>query len=77
MVNKSELQLKDVIDINQGKKLGFIADVDIDPVKGQIQAIMVPSSPSRLLAFFSRKQDIIIKWSDIKKIGEDVILVDV
>ncbi len=77
MVKKSELMLKDVIDINQGKKLGFIDDVDIDLENGRINAIIIPAHPNKILSFFSKKNDLIIRWEDIQKIGEDVILVNV
>ena len=77
MVKKSELQLKDVIDGNRGKKLGYIDDVEINTDKGNIKAIIVPPAQYKILSFFTKRQDFIIEWKDIQKIGEDVILVNV
>jgi crossover junction endodeoxyribonuclease RuvC len=73
---KSQLRLKDVIDINKGKKVGYIEDVDIDLDSGNIKAIIIPSTDNVFLRLFSKKEDIVIKWNEINKIGEDVILVD-
>ncbi|MFW5995712.1 MAG: YlmC/YmxH family sporulation protein [Halanaerobiaceae bacterium] len=75
-MKESEIMLKDVIDINTGRKLGYIDDVELDPDKGRIRAIIIPSSHYKLLRLFSREQDVVIRWDDIKTIGEDVILVD-
>ncbi|MEJ6950926.1 YlmC/YmxH family sporulation protein [Natronospora cellulosivora (SeqCode)] len=76
MLKNSELRMKDVIDIDRGKKLGFIDDVDIELNNGQIKAFIVPAHQNKLFSFFSKKNDIIISWKEIKKIGEDVILVE-
>ncbi|MFW6390020.1 MAG: YlmC/YmxH family sporulation protein [Halanaerobiales bacterium] len=76
-MKNSELKLKDVIDINRGKKLGFIDDIDFEAENGRIKAFVVPTYKNKLFNFFSRKQDIIIGWEDIIKIGEDVILVEI
>ncbi|ACL69674.1 YlmC/YmxH family sporulation protein [Halothermothrix orenii] len=76
MVKKSELSLKDVVDISRGKKLGYIEDVEIDLDKGKIKAFVVPAHPSKVMRFFTKKSDLVINWEDIKKIGEDVILVN-
>lgn len=75
MVKKSEMMMKDVIDINRGKKLGYIDDVDINLAQGKVNAVIIPSNQNIIYRFFSKRQDIIIDWDDIEKIGEDVILV--
>ncbi len=75
-MKKSELRLKDVVDINRGKKLGYIDDVDIDIKAGKIKAVILPSYDNFLIRLFSRKKDTVIEWNDIKIIGEDVVLVD-
>lgn len=76
VVQKSEMMLKDVIDVNRGKKLGFIDDVDIDTKKGTITAVIIPGHSNKIMSFFSKRNDVIINWNDIQKIGEDVILVN-
>ena len=76
MLKNSELKLKDVIDIKRGKKLGYIDDIDIEVENGLVKAFVVPAHQNRLFNFFLKKNDQIIHWSEIRKIGEDVILVE-
>lgn len=74
MIKISELQAKDVVNIQDGQKLGQIHDVEIDLKMGQIKAIVVPAE-SRLFGLFSGGREWIIPWRQIVKIGTDVILV--
>ena len=75
-MKKSELRMKEVININNGKKLGYIDDVEIDIKAGQVTAVILPGDENFLLRFFSKKKDIVVSWQEIKVIGEDVVLVD-
>lgn len=76
-MNKSaDFRNKEVINVTDGKRLGFVSDVDINFEKGTIDAIIVPG-PSGILNFFSGgMNDYIIPWNHIKTVGEDIILVD-
>lgn len=74
MVKISEFQLKDVINIADGKKLGNVTDIDINLKTGRIEAIIIEGS-GRFFNFLGRDNEIIISWKNILKIGEDVILV--
>ena len=70
----SEIQSKDVISIIDGKKIGNIIDINIEEATGNIINLVV--EPSHFfLNVFATKQELEIHWSDIEKIGEDVILV--
>ena len=75
MITSSELKKREVINIQDGKRLGFVQDFDIDLYHGEVRALVVPG-PNKLLGFFGKDKDYIIKWEDIVKIGSDVILVD-
>ena len=68
----SDLQSKDIINISDGKKIGSIIDVNISS-DGVMLSLVVDSGK-----FFSRfsHNEVEIKWSQVKKIGDDVILVD-
>ena len=44
---------------------------------GKITAIIVPGGSNKIANFFSSVNDIVIKWEDIKCIGEDLILVEI
>lgn len=67
---------KEVINITDGKRLGFVQDVNADLETGMITSIIVPGS-SKLISFFSSSNDIIIPWQNIKCIGDDIILVEI
>jgi len=69
----SDLQNKDIVDIRDGKIIGNIIDVTIDN-DGSMISLVVQKSKFNI-NFFSNKNEE-IKWNQIKKIGEDVILVD-
>jgi len=66
---------KEVINIFDGRRLGFVQDVTADLDTGVITSIIVPGS-NKLLNVFTGNTDIIIPWQNIKCIGDDVILVD-
>ena len=59
-----------------GRRLGFVCDVEIDSPEGCVKAINVPG-PSRFLGLFGRKDDYVIPWQCIRRIGPDIILVEV
>lgn len=74
MVRISEFQIKDVVNVADGKKLGNISDIEINLTNGKIEAIIV-SSQTRVMNFFGKDDEVLIPWRNILKIGEDVILV--
>ncbi len=71
----SDLTEKQVINICDGRILGYVTDFKIDPCCGKLTAIILPGEGG----FFGFKKctDVIIPWDKICKIGDDVILVDV
>lgn len=73
MIKLSELQVKEVIAIDQGKRLGHIHDLEIDPELGKILAIIILHQQKA--GFFGRSEEIVVKWDQIHVIGEDLILV--
>lgn len=72
----TELHCKEVICIDSGQRLGFVSDVEIEMPGGHVIAIVVPG-PCRFLGLFGRNDDFVIPWKCIKKIGPDIILVDI
>ena len=67
---------KEVINVRDGRRLGFVQDVCADLETGTITSIIVPGS-NKLLSMFSSSNDIVIQWQNIKCIGDDVILVEI
>lgn len=75
MIKTSDLKQREVINIVDGKRLGFISDLDIDLEQARIRAIIIPAQ-NRVFGLFSRGGDYIIPWEQVRKIGSDVILVE-
>jgi len=70
-----DLRCKEVICVTTCVRLGFICDLDINDRDGRVMAIVLPGGGG-CFGFFRREEDIVIPWSKIKKIGEDIILVE-
>ena len=77
MLRVSDLRHKDIVNITDGRRLGYIRDVDIDLQAGQINAVVIPGEAG-FFSFFARGDDMVmvIPWRQIKRIGVDVILVE-
>ena len=72
----SELRYKEIINISNGHRLGFVSDAELDPATGQLGALIVPG-PARFFGLFGREDDYILPFEHISRIGEDIILVDI
>lgn len=70
----SEFQVKDVVSVSNGKRLGNIYDLEINVSTGKIEAIIIQGN-AKVMGLFGRDNDIVIPWKQIVKIGTDVILV--
>ena len=67
----SELQLKEIINISNGKRIGVIIDVIVE-ANGQIQKLVLEEKRGRKFS----KEEYEISWNQIVKIGDDIILID-
>ena len=76
MARIEDLKQKEVINIQDGSRLGFVSDVDINVKTGCIINIIV-DGPCKVFGLFGKDTEYVINWCDIKKIGDDIILVDV
>lgn len=72
----TELHCKEVICVATGQRLGFVSDVEIEIPEGRVLAILVPG-PCRFMGIWGRQDDYVIPWKFIRRIGPDIILVDV
>lgn len=70
----SDMQKKDIIFLRDGKKLGKIIDAEIEINTGALKNLLVERKSIKSL--FTSEGDMLISFNQIKKIGEDVILVD-
>lgn len=67
---------KEVINIKDAKRLGYVQDVTADLKTGVITSIIVPGN-SKMFRFFNDGNDIVIPWENIKCIGDEIILVEI
>ena len=67
----SELQSKEIINISNGKRIGIIVDVVVEP-NGHIQKLVLEERRGRKFT----KEEYEITWNQIIKIGDDIILID-
>ena len=72
----NSMKSKEVINISDGARLGFVSDVEIDVETGRLVSIVVPGA-YRMFGLFGKEEDIVIEWDDIKKIGDEIIIVDI
>ena len=76
MARVEDLRQKEVINIKDGARLGFVYDVEINVKTGCVTKIIV-AGDCKVFCFFGKETEYVISWCDIKKIGDDIILVDV
>ena len=72
----SDLKQKEVINIKDCKRLGFVGDVDFDMETGTLLSIIVPGAGC-FCGFLGREKEYVIPFCDICQTGDDIILVDV
>lgn len=71
------LQSKDVVSANTGVKIGYVVDMEIDPICHCIQALIVEKfTPLKFICIFKGPPVIIVPIENIMTIGEDVIIVN-
>lgn len=74
----SELVGKEIINLNDGGKLGAIGQLDlvISPDTGEIEALNLPDRGGIKGLWGGEREQLTIPWSAVKKIGSEVIIVD-
>ncbi|MCQ2008877.1 MAG: YlmC/YmxH family sporulation protein [Sporolactobacillus sp.] len=70
----SDFQTKEVVNVENGKRLGHIGDLDVNLSSGKIDNLIIPGA-GKIMGFFGKEEDIVVPWSNIVRIGADVILV--
>ena len=74
-VKFTDLQCKEVICVSDGRRLGFVSDVLVEVPEARVCAIVVPGQP-RGLGLMGCREDYIIPWDCIRRIGPDIVLVE-
>lgn len=68
-----DLRTKEVINIHNGFRLGYVCDAVLETVDGRIAALIIPGHSKGL---FGREEDYVIPFESIRRIGSDIILVE-
>jgi YlmC/YmxH family sporulation protein len=72
----SNLRCKEVINVSDGSRLGYVSDVELERETGRVVALIVPC-PGRFFGLLGSKEAYVIPWHKVCRIGDDIILVDV
>lgn len=70
----AELRNKEVINMKNGVRIGFISDIEVDTQSGRLTAVVVYGR-LRLFGLLGREPDIVVNWKDITLLGDDAVLV--
>lgn len=73
----SELSGKEIVDVKKAERLGILGqtDLEINEGTGQIQALLIPSV--KWFGLRKQSEEVRVPWYHIKKIGTDMIIIDV
>ena len=77
MLSTEGIKNKEVINICDGRSMGYVCDIEINLEEGVIEGIVLPGERGLFHIFGKNEGEFVIKWKDVKTIGEDVILVEV
>ena len=70
-----DMRLKEVININDGSRLGYVSDLEFRLPEGQILGAVV-QTPGRFFGLFGRGEEFFIPWDAIRQMGDDIILIE-
>ncbi|MEW6448246.1 MAG: YlmC/YmxH family sporulation protein [Bacillota bacterium] len=73
----AELIGKEIVNLYDGARLGVVGDSDltIDAESGQVHSIILPRR-TNLLNIWAERQQMVIPWEAVRKIGSEVIVVE-
>ena len=71
----TDMHDKEVINVCDGTRLGFVDDLEVDTCTAQITALVI-CGRARLFGILGRDPDLVIQWKDIEVIGDETILVN-
>jgi len=70
----SELRNKEVINIKNGARLGYVDDIELETETASVKSFIVYGR-TRFFGFFGREDDLIITCDEIEVVGIDTILI--
>ncbi len=74
-ITVEQLRAKEVINLRNGARLGFIEDVEFDTESGKVERMVLPGKKA-LSRLVGKGEDVRLEWNKIRRIGDDIVLVD-
>lgn len=71
----ADLRCKEIINVSDGSRYGYVGDVEVDLESGQVRSLVVPGR-LRLFGLLGREADQVFPWDSVRRFGEDIILVE-
>ncbi|GAA0612144.1 YlmC/YmxH family sporulation protein [Virgibacillus siamensis] len=67
---------KEIVNVNQGSRLGILGqtDLEINEKTGQIESFIIPNY--KWFGLKKEGEETKIQWRSIKKIGDDMIMIE-
>ena len=72
----SEFRCKEVVNVCDGARLGYVCDLELELPEGRIKAVYVPGPP-RFFGLLGHDGYYCIPWGCIQRMGCDLLLVDI
>ena len=73
--NIADLCCKEVINVRDGSRFGYVGDFEIDLASGRIHSLIIPGR-RRFFGLLGREADCCIPWDSVRRFGEDIILIE-
>ncbi len=70
-----DFRQREVVNLSDGAKVGYIVDAEIDVETGQVLALIIPGQ-GKMMGLFGKEEEYRIPWEKIRKIGDDIVLVE-
>ena len=75
MISTADIRDKEVINIYDGKSIGFVDDIEVDLKRGTVEGIVIYGKRG-IFGVFGKEEDRVIPWTAIRRIGDDVVLAE-
>lgn len=76
MCRLKDLRCKEVINVRDGCRYGYVNDIIVDVYTGIVHYLIVPEEV-KLFGILGCDKEYIIPWKNVIKVSDDVILVDI
>ena len=76
MISTEDIRDKEVINIYDGRSMGYVDDIEINLERGTVEGIVIFGKRG-LFGLFGKEEDRVIPWRSIRRIGDDVVLAEV